>query len=404
VLRVEITDLVRIIGTPACIACAQLWPCSLKQRAGDASKAKAARRQVIKLSNCTLRVEKKLIELLTKKLAGEASASELIELKTLLATYPDASDTEDMFARIWQAPVEAEDIAPFYEQHMKKYASSLDTLRRAEPMHDERSRPPILMKQAVVAMLVVALMTTCAFLFLRRGNARHAEYTQIITGKGVRKPVLLPDGTKVWLNGNSRLSFDPAMQSGGSRLVNLTGEAFFDVAHDAQHPFIIHTGKVSIVALGTVFNVMAYPNEKTCETTLLQGSIELTVNNDSKQKVILKPSEKLAVIDRAGDDSLHMGTTLMIERVSHVKVNDKDYVPETSWTDNKLIFEDETLDQIAVKLGRWYNARITVAGGSIGLCRFTGSFGTETIDQALATLQLTRPFKIKTNENGITLY
>jgi transmembrane sensor len=346
-------------------------------------------------------LEDKLTELLTKKLAGEASASELVELNTLLTTYPDASDTEDIFTRIWQSPVEVEDTATSYQEHMKKYGTSLGRLHRTHPSQIGESQPPVLMKQAVVVMLVVALMITCAFLFFRRANPERTAHTQIITGKGMRKQIVLPDGTKVLLNGDSRLSFDPAMKSGDTRLVNLSGEAFFDVAHDAVHPFVIHTRKVSITALGTVFNVMAYPDEKKCETTLIQGSVELTVNNDSKQKITLKPLEKVAVTD---PDNLRAGTTLLIEHVNHVMVNDRDYVPETSWTDNKLVFENETLERLTRRLERWYDARINIANSEIAQFRFTGSFARETIEQALAILQTSRPFKIRTNESGITIY
>ena len=98
------------------------------------------------------------------------------------------------------------------------------------------------------------------------------------------------------------------------------------------------------------------------------------------------------------------GGTLVIEHVTLVKVANKEYVAETSWTDNTLIFDNESLEDIATKLERWYNVKITISGQSIGKYRFTGAIENETVEQALSALQIIKSFNFKINENDITIY
>lgn len=357
--------------------------------------------------------ENRLIELLTRKMAGEASDSELHELDEMLSEHPDAIDTEEIFTQIWNAKVQEEDVNYFYKKHKKKYQ---DQFESTESLEAFAPRESWFKKHRFTSAAIFSLLTlTCSAYYIfsstqKTTTATVSEYTHIVAGKGIRKAITLPDGTKVWLNGDSKLSYNAKMNEEDTRRVSLTGEAFFDVAHDKEHPFIIRTDKVSIKVLGTAFNVSAYPNDKKCETTLLRGSIELTVNDDSKQKFLLKPAEKFALIneerEKTPKNGIHQneGGTLVIEHVTLVKVANKEYVAETSWTDNTLIFDNESLEDIATKLERWYNVKITISGQSIGKYRFTGAFENETVEQALSALQIIKSFNFKINENDITIY
>ena len=352
-------------------------------------------------------VEKRLIELLTRKMAGELSSSELLEFNEMMSVYPDALQEEEIFKQIWNSKIPTEDVDSFYERHKKKYAHALLFVQG-------KDRFPATMKwrktYTYLAAVCIVILASLLFYFVYDPSSRKDSYKQIIVGKGVRKMVLLPDGTKVWLNADSKLSYDPQMNNADIRLVTLEGEAFFDVMHDKKHPFIINANKVSIKVLGTSFNIRAYSNDKKCETTLIRGSVELTLNDGSKQKIILKPSEKFALIEGAErkdlkrEDTLYQGKTLLIEHINPVKVEDKEYVPETSWTENRIMFENETMQEIAVKLERWYNVKIAIDSKEIGSYHFTGSFTNETIDQVLTAMRLAKSFNFKINDNEITIY
>src|SRR5690606_31670859 len=125
---------------------------------------------------------------------------------------------------------------------------------------------------------------------------------EIVAERGVRKQLVLPDGTKVWLNADSRLVYDGLLE-GDTREVRLEGEAYFDVTRNVNRPFIITTDKISIRVLGTTFNVKAYPDDARTEATLISGEIELSVNDRPREKILMQPNEKVAVVDhpQAGD-------------------------------------------------------------------------------------------------------
>lgn len=351
-------------------------------------------------------LEQRLIELLTRKMAGELSSQELAELNEILETYPHTIQEEEIFKQIWNSKVVDEDVHFFYEQHKKKYGDALffNEVKSSVPQTTRRSQ---YYKYFAAACIPLAAILLGYFFYEPSSNKK--SYKEIIIGKGVRTIVVLPDGTRVWLNADSKLSYDPQMNEMG-RHVTLEGEAFFDVTHDKKHPFIINTNKVSIKVLGTSFNIKAYATDKKCETTLIRGSIELTLNDDPTQKIILKPSEKLAVIenderkDVSSDDKPHKTKTLLIEHINPVRLEDKEYVPETSWTENRIMFENETMQEIAVKLERWYNVKIQIENKEIGRYHFTGAFTNETIDQVITAMQLVKYFNFKINNNDITIY
>ena len=352
-------------------------------------------------------LEKRLIELLTRKMAGELSSQELVELNEILSAYPDALQEEEIFQQIWNSKEVEEDVNSFYDQHKKKYAEAL-LFNDVKPSSSATINRRHYYKYVVAAF--IPIVAIALVYFFHEPLSDKDSYKEIIVGKGVRKMVLLPDGTRVWLNADSKLSYNPQMNHTGMRHVALEGEAFFDVTHDKQHPFIINTDKVSIKVLGTSFNIKAYLSDKKCETTLIRGSVELTLNDGSKQKIVLKPSEKLALIDDEerkdlkSENKPHKGKTLLIEHINLVKVEDKEYVTETSWTENRIMFENETMQEIAVKLERWYNVKIGIHNKEIASYHFTGSFTNETIDQVLTAMQLIKSFSFKTNNNDITIY
>jgi ferric-dicitrate binding protein FerR (iron transport regulator) len=214
-------------------------------------------------------------------MAGEATESELHELDELLSEHPDAIYTEDIFAQIWNSKVKEEDVNYFYRKHKKKYQDQFESTESLEAFAPRESWLKKHRFAAAAIFTFIALTSSAYYIFssTQKTITTPSEY-HIVAGKGIRKAISLPDGTKVWLNGDSKLTYNAKMNEEDTRLVSLTGEAFFDVAHDKEHPFIIRTDKVSIKVLGTAFNISAYPNDKKCETTLLRGSIELTVNDN----------------------------------------------------------------------------------------------------------------------------
>ena len=171
--------------------------------------------------------------------------------------------------------------------------------------------------------------------------------------KGGEYELILPDGTHVWINSDSELSF-PTQFDSTRREVFLTGEAYFSVTKDKEKPFIVKVNEdIEIKVLGTQFNVQAYQDENTIETTLCEGSVNVS---DGKQKVTLTPSLQ-AVYSKS--------TKNLITR----KVDTRLY---SSWKDGLFVFENKTLEEIMTTLSRWYNIHVFYANQAVKTYHFTG--------------------------------
>jgi transmembrane sensor len=218
---------------------------------------------------------------------------------------------------------------------------------------------------------------------------------------GERKSFQLTDGTKVMLNAGSTIKVSKNFNV-STREILLEGEAFFDVTHNAQKPFIIHTASMDVRVLGTAFNIKAYPSDKTTETSLLRGSIEVIVKNDPGKVVILHPNEKIILLNATKED-IPVKASQKIPVSTPVsqkyKISGLTYYPmdsslvEVSWTDNKLVFDSESFEDIATRLERWYNVSIRFENPDVRQYRFTGGFDKKTIIQVLNALQLSRRFE-----------
>jgi transmembrane sensor len=229
-------------------------------------------------------------------------------------------------------------------------------------------------------------------------------YTYIFSPRGQRTKVILPDKTLVWLNAESSIQY-PVSYNQKQREVYLSGEAFFEVEKNPGMPFIVNTSELKVKVYGTSFNVKAFPDEKYIETTLIEGTlsiIPMNGHNKESQEIYLKPNEKCVYEKDADkfrtqqikDKSLsEQGQTPEISAVNPLKSKiiveeNIDTEKEKLWKDGKLIFKNESFDELAVRLGRWYDVKIHFEDEKMKNYKFTGSFEKETINQAMDALQL----------------
>jgi len=163
-----------------------------------------------------------------------------------------------------------------------------------------------------------------------------------------------------------------------------------------------------------VFNVKAYPDDKKTETSLLKGSIEVTIKKRPSDKIILSPNEKLVVEnDEIKEDEQKQIKLLSPEKANQqplISVNKLRYNPvdssivETQWTENRLVFRDESFDAIALSMGRWYAVEIIIQDPALAEIRLTGIFENETIEQALEALKLSTPFQYDKKGSSIFIH
>lgn len=190
--------------------------------------------------------------------------------------------------------------------------------------------------------------------------------------KGQRASLTLSDGTKVWLNSQSKLIY-PARFSDKERNIRLEGEAFFEVMHKKKIPFVVNTSLLAVKVLGTKFNVKAYFNEQSV-VTLAAGKVEVETN-DHKNKLTLMPNEQVSYSENSG---------MMLEK--NINAN-----TVKSWTDGEIAFVQQRLDNIIDDLERKFNVAIYITDSSLKAEIFTCRFkNTATIEQVLLLLKETR--------------
>jgi ferric-dicitrate binding protein FerR (iron transport regulator) len=235
---------------------------------------------------------------------------------------------------------------------------------------------------------------------------KQPELNEISTRLGSKSQVKLPDGSVVWLNGGSKLTYQKDFGK-TIREVYLTGEGYFDVVKNKEVPFIINTKSIRIKVLGTVFNVKAYPEDKQTETSLIKGKIEVTIKNRPDDKIILSPNEKLIVKNELIEAQKKQKTIDFLPAVSINKlkfITPDSTVAENQWVENKLVFRDQTLEEVAIMMERWYNMKIEIQSEGLKLTRMNGNFEKETVDQAIEALKLIIPFKTIQKGNTIIIY
>jgi transmembrane sensor len=213
--------------------------------------------------------------------------------------------------------------------------------------------------------------------------ANEGHLNTISTPKGGQYKVILPDGSKVWLNAASSLSFPSAFANLSDRKVRLKGEAYFEVAKDKAHPFVVQSEQQEVEVLGTHFNVNAYNEERRTKTTLLEGSVKIALRegSDTDQNVgiaaILKPGQQSVLTD------------------GPISIKWADTEEAVAWKNGYFKFNSESLPSIMRQLSRWYDVEI-VYEGEISKDHFGGTISRyKNVADVLEMLESTKLVKFK---------
>lgn len=200
-------------------------------------------------------------------------------------------------------------------------------------------------------------------------------YNTIETPKGGRYQVRLPDGSNVWLNAASKLTFPSSFITHKSRMVELSGEAYFEIAKDKEHPFIVKTYNQVVEVFGTQFNINSYVDEPDVKTTLLEGSIKVSENKGIDK--ILKPGQQSTITS------------------SGLKVENVDIDLAVAWKNNQFVFESDDIQYIMRMIARWYNVEVEYVG-AIPKNKFGGAVSRfENVSEVLKSLESTGRVKFK---------
>jgi len=185
-------------------------------------------------------------------------------------------------------------------------------------------------------------------------SSKKTSYNSIIVPKGGEYNLTLSDGTQIWLNSNSKLRY-PTKFSGKERLVELEGEAYFDVSKNKDFPFVVKMNDIQVKVLGTSFNINAYSEENNIITTLVEGKVEV---NDRlrKQKEILAPNDQFCINKHNGNFKKTIVDTDIF----------------TAWKNGRFVFQNERLEDIMNRLSRWYNVEVLFMNNECKDIKFSG--------------------------------
>jgi transmembrane sensor len=356
--------------------------------------------------------------LVSRKLSGEANLDELRELQQLLKDDPEMAYRVELYTNYFEHPLSPQRTDEEKTVSWKKMQSQLQmefpgAFSERDIVPPSRQKKPLFITYkkwaAIAASLLIVAMT---FFYLTRNNSDDSKQlavkptptNEMNTMPGTRSKVALPDGTIVWLNGESHISYNTDFGQ-TKRELTLIGEAFFDVTHNPKVPMVVHAKNVNIWVKGTAFNVRSYPENTSVETSLIRGAVELTTNTDPERKILLKPNEKI-VVDVYNNDSSNIApaavekinTTTARKGLYHIEqLRESRYnvIPEISWVQNRLVFDNEAFTDVIAKMEKWYGVEIILENKKLAAKNFSGAFEKEDIASALQALQFINHFNFE---------
>ena len=326
----------------------------------------------------TRKITPEFYEKAARYFTGDMSEEELQHFEQLCQSVPSLTKEREKLGKIWEATGNLESFDTIageraYDKVMKRIHHSVKP---------KRNFLYYLEKSAAVLFIPLFLLSLVYYLTNKPIREQQNVFNEIDNAYGTVSKLVLPDGTRVWLNSGSHIKY-PLYFMHGIRKVHLDGEAFFEVAKDKKRPFIVETSQIDVIATGTVFDVMAYSDENRIVSTLVSGKIVLAKETGKSRRfktlVSVKPGYQ-AVLDKT-------------QKEITLRQTDVDKV--IAWKEGKLIFRDDPMDVVVRKLNRWYNADIVLMDNELNAYRYTATFVDETLPQILELLKHSAPIDYK---------
>lgn len=243
-------------------------------------------------------------------------------------------------------------------------------------------------KYGIAASILIAVLFAAVYQFTI--GSRNANADQWVTRKadaGKMIQVNLPDSSKIWLNSGSEIRFHKYFTAQKSRTVQLSGEAYFDVAHDEKHPFVVESGKLTTVVYGTSFSIRAYGNEMNTSVAVNSGKVGVLIadTKEAKVPVMLVANDKLTF-----NRNQHTFTKLS---VTNSEVN--------AWTAGTLSFEQTPLNEVFATISRKFNVQVKADPLKYQECRLTAKFQNKPLKDVLRTLKMVMNLQTKQIDNAV---
>lgn len=299
------------------------------------------------------------------------------DLKKITLWFEDASlrsELESVIHQHWDEFSDEVDANP--KDLSAVYNQLKDQISKEQPVAKSLQKRFIIIYSRIAAVLLIPLLIYTAFNLTRTSEHPDQGWAEIYAPPGTRTSFMLPDGSKGWLNSETKLKYPLNFKQ--NRHLNLSGEAYFEVTKNKDLPFTVTTSNLDVKVLGTTFSVSALNDENTTDVILEEGSVEID-NPGIGLKTMLNPNQKLVF-----DNLKHEFKT--------TSLNARQY---NAWKDGLLIFRNEPLADVFKRLSRWYNVKITITDDQIKRYKYRATFKDEPIEEVIRLIAMTLPIEYK---------
>jgi ferric-dicitrate binding protein FerR (iron transport regulator) len=233
------------------------------------------------------------------------------------------------------------------------------------------------------AAILITVFLTGSVMWLMTAQRGNDDSTLVFSvDKGNKGTLTLPDGSEVWLNAESKITYADGMH----RKIDLEGEAYLQVAKDKKHPFVVHTPYADVRVFGTTFNVAAYPNDSTVSISLVEGSVGLQLPGQDNMTFLT--SGQTARFDA---------------RSNHLELNDKDLTDVALWRNDEITLTNAGFQTLYAKMEAWYSLEITLTNQPLKNHLYNMTIRNETIDEMLELIHKVTPIKYHIEGKEVTI-
>ncbi|MFY0653943.1 MAG: FecR family protein [Cyclobacteriaceae bacterium] len=347
-------------------------------------------------------IEEKINKLIVSHLLGNIEPWEVKELMVWINSSPENKLNFQYLKNYWETSNQKVDIGEIelksavdkiVEASTKKESGQDQDALNERKLYPKKSRNFFRLKWgiSVAASIVLIASVTYTFFISNRNNLvdnsnvfNESPVVKKTNPLGQKTNFKLPDGSMVWLNAGSELSYSFGSEN-KERIVNLTGEAFFDVSKDPNRPFIVKTEKFNVKALGTSFNIKSYKDHPQKTVALISGKVDVHVTANTDSHYFLNPGMglKFGNSDNAPEDF----------NFSIVDV--------VAWKDGVLLFKENSFDEVKNTLEKWYGVNFTVVGRVPTDFIISGRYKNEYLKNVLTSLQFARPFRFEIEDKNV---
>lgn len=356
-------------------------------------------------------------ELLVKYLTGSAIPSEREEALAWINLSRENQKYFDSLRDLYESskltqPESRYNTEYSWQKVRAKYYQQKLTALESDEKENKRYFIQEILKYAAIITVVVTL-GVIAFKFLNNVPSFNPQqaWNEVEAPFGSRTVVNLADGSKVWLNAGSKLRYSVDFGK-RTRDVFLTGEAYFDVVKNTDKQFVVKTSHLDVKVFGTEFNVKAYPEENTIQTTLVKGAVTISgPGNNTSKEIELHPNQSVTYIKNVNlfkEVIRKEKIEKQFEKAVHETENlvllpEINPVLYTSWKDSRWIIDGETLANLAIKLERRYNVKFQFRSVSLENYKFSGTLKDETLEQVLKLMKISAPIEYTIQDNTVFL-